>query len=54
MAMLAVDLGCHVHADIKESPSVQASRRIVVLVALTMAVLPADEATLTDVADFLD
>jgi hypothetical protein len=53
MAML-VDLGCQVHVNIKKSTSVQASRGIVVLVALNMAVLPADGATYTGVADHQD
>jgi hypothetical protein len=51
---MPVNLGCQLHVDIKKSPSVQASRRIVVLVALNMAVLPADGATCTDVADRQD
>jgi hypothetical protein len=49
--VMPVNLGCQVHVDIKKSPSVKASRSIVVLVALNMAMLPSDGATCTDVAD---
>jgi hypothetical protein len=51
---MPVVLGCQVIVNIEKSPSVQASRRIVVLVALNTAVLPANGATCTDVADHQD
>jgi hypothetical protein len=51
---MPVDLGCQIHVDIKKSPSVQKNRMIVVLVALNMAVLPADGATCADGADRQD
>jgi hypothetical protein len=53
MAML-VSLGYQIHVDSKKISFVQASRRIIVLMALSMAVLPPDGTTCTDVADCQD
>jgi hypothetical protein len=51
---MPVNLGCQIHVNIKKSPSVQKNIMVVVLVALNMAMLPADGATCPNVADRQD